>query len=255
VKYPPNVERRYGDGTYPGDHYAEQALKHAPAWVLRCVRKHREARGLPPLPCTADARIAAAPRRSPPRPAAARSKSAPASVLVGIAAPFVSRPCSSGRDTRKIGERFAAMAWRSIIDDTRSLVVRAGHHGETVASMTDGGIELRLDPLVGLWFVAKPTATDARRLRMLVDDTFGCGVSVTFSRATTRDVTTSKGLVVREIEGARLHDIALIPTAGDARALYEGARAFLATDDSPAAVAAAFQRAKDWATRYGLARV
>ncbi|MFM7412566.1 MAG: hypothetical protein ACKO6E_05095 [Planctomycetota bacterium] len=148
MNYPPTVERRYGDGTYPGDHYAEQALKHAPAWVLRAVRDARERRGMRPLACTATARIGAAPRKSPPPTPAARSKSAPPCVLVGIAAPFVSRPCATGRDARQIGERFTATAWRSIIAavqrrDGQALVLRTGHHGETVATSADGGIDPR----------------------------------------------------------------------------------------------------------------
>jgi phage head maturation protease len=121
--------------------------------------------------------------------------------------------------------------------------------------MAGGAIDLRFDPLVGAWFVARATTLDARRLRTLVDNTFGCGVSVTFSRAMTKDVTTSRGVIVREIQSATLHDISLVPSAGDARALYEGARAYLAASDTPDSIAAAFARAKDWATRYGLSRI
>lgn len=252
MKYPPNVERRHD----PAHTHAEQALRNAPGWVIQAANKHRLRRGLPPLACQATARPMGASRATSP-PAA---KPVAVSVLVGICAPFVSRPCSTGRDARKLGERFTSSAWRSIIDETRSrvgnpLVLRAGHHDEALATMDGGAIDLRFDPLVGAWFVARATTLDSRRLRMLVDATFGCGVSVTFSKAMTKDVMTSRGVTVREIQSATLHDISLVPSAGDARALYEGARAYLAASDTPAAISAAFARAKDWATRYGLSRV
>lgn len=254
MNYPAHVERRHD----PAHTYAEQALRHAPEWVLKAVRENRARRGLPPLACTATAKIGSSPRIAP--PATVKSKPTGHAVLVGICAPFASRPCTTPQDARQISERFSATAWRSIIEETRGrtirpVVLRAGHDEEVLASMADGNIDLRLDPLVGAWFVARATTQDARRLRMLVDDVFGCGVSITFGAATARDVTTSRGLTVREILGARLADISLVPSAGDARAFYEGARAYLATGDTPEAIAAAFARAKDWATRYGLSRI
>jgi hypothetical protein len=234
------------------DDYAERALRHAPPWVIVKVNAARERRGLRPLAVTA--RAGRGPIAVPaPKPVAMLT-------IAGVAAPFTSRPCASGRDPRMIGERFTAGAWRSIIDDVARgsvgpVVLRTSHHGAACASTADGSLDLRLDPLLGLTFIARAAARDASRLRVLLDDTFGTGVSVTFSRAVSRDMRTSAAVTVREIREARLHDISIVPSAGDARALYEGARAFAAADGSPAAVAAALDRARRWALRYGMARI
>jgi hypothetical protein len=242
-------ERRAGR-----DDYAEQALRNAPAWVLAKVRAERERRGLPPLAMTA-----AAIRGNVLAPAVITRKKTASTVLVGLAAPFVSKPVQVGNDQRQICERFSPEAWKAIVSEVSNgngtaLTLRGRHNGSAIASVASRTLEVHQDRLFGLWFVARLDSAAAHLYRA-VDDKFGCACSVTFSHAKYSTAKNSRGLPLRMITAAKLHDISLVASVGDERAAYEGARCFIAASDSREHVAAALERAKDWATRYGMGRM
>lgn len=207
-------------------------LRSAPAAFKAAVDRDRVGRGLDPLWSTR----AACRRPQPTRRLA--------SVLAGVAAPYVSHPVAVPNASGAMREFFDPACCRSMLDRVkqgRHVRLLDGHGGVPLATTADGSLKLDVDPRLGLTLVAE--LADTLAARRLVETYKKSGVPLSAGFVILRSE--PRRLLGREVVAvveAALDHIAVVGRGH--RPAYPGANAVFAASANPADVRAASEAAK-----------
>lgn len=175
-------------------------------------------------------------------------------MLAGVAAPGVSLPCDLGDGGPRVRERIDRRAWSGVLEQVAAgglgglVVLRTGHvGGRVLASTGTGTLSFRVDPQLGLLFVAELADGPLERLIRSRADGLGVPVSIGFRPVQSSVVRWSNG-PVRSVEQLRLDHVALVGVDEQRRAAYPGARAFAGPVGSAEKL---LERGREWALANG----
>ncbi len=210
------------------DEMIRSKLRNAPEAIKRDFDRERERRGLSPLFAAerAASAVAAPPAAKPPRMIRVKSDR----VLVGVAAPGLSRPVAVKTDPQIVCERVLPSAWACVERDLRAgkhFEIVDGHDGSLIARSDSADFRWSIDPKIGLRFELRHSGdvlTWPARCH--------CSIGLRPTKFEHRFVR-GKGLV-REIVAMRLDHLAILTAANRQTPAYPLARVISAPPDQAA---------------------